>query len=117
MVITYEDALNGSGSTDKKECVDENGNPIEHKYVVNDDGTHSLLETCYQCGLAKVDHQPHSYTQITLENGDYTYACTDCKHAKFDANVNKYLDAYSINTTAPNYFRNTKIGVLEDILG
>ncbi|MBP3376570.1 MAG: hypothetical protein J6L83_07380 [Clostridia bacterium] len=121
IVITYEDALSGSGVTDKKECVDENGNPIEHKYVINDDGTHTLLETCYQCGLAAVENEPHTYSQIQVEGADgkmeYTVACSACKHQKFSANVNQYLDAYSIFNIAPNYFRNTKIGVLTDSEG
>ena len=119
--ITYDDALSGSGVIDKKECVDENGNPIEHKYVINDDGTHTLLETCYQCGLAAVENEPHTYSQIQVEGADgkmdYTVACSACKHPKFSANVNRYLDAYSIFNIAPNYYRNTKNGVRTDSEG
>ncbi len=101
--------------TEKGECRDENGNLVEHKYVINDDGTHTLLETCLLCGLQKVDHEPHAMSQIKLENGDYTYACSACGYSKFgDVNINRYYDAHALNTGASNYFRNTKNGVLVD---
>ena len=118
VVVTYDDILNGGGVTDKKECVDENGNPIEHKYIINDDGTHTLLETCYQCGLAAVENEPHVYMQTEID-GELTYACAACKKSQFGANINKYFNAVEMNTTASTYFRiirnqNDGIGIDEE---
>lgn len=112
----YEDVLNKAPIVNVKECVDENGNPIKHEYVVHDDGTHSLPSTCYQCGLAAVSHEPHKYSQIQLENGDLAYACSACGYSRFGegVSVNKYYDANALNSDAKNYFRNTKNGVLID---
>ena len=115
-VITYDDILNSAGDTSKKECVDENGNPIIHKYIINDDGTHSLKETCYQCGLAAVENEPHTYMQ-TIVDGELTYACALCNASRFGANVNKYISAAEINNTAPTYYRITKNGLLTDADG
>ena len=118
-VYYYEDIINLAPDVEKKECVDENGNPIKHEYVVNDDGTHSLLSTCYQCGLAAVSHEPHIFSQIQLEDGDFTYACSACDYRPFgeNVNINKFFNADSLNTDAKNYFRNTKNGVLTDAEG
>ena len=115
-VITYDDVLNKGGSSDQKECVDENGNPIEHKFIVNDDGTHTLLETCYQCGLAAVENEPHTYAQMIID-GEYTYACSACSHSLFGANINKYFSSTEINEIAPTYFRVNKLGITEDPSG
>ena len=104
VVVTYDDILNGGGVTDKKECVDENGNPIEHKYIINDDGTHTLAETCYQCGLAAVENEPHTFSQ-TMIDGELTYACSACKVSQFGANINKYFSADDVNASACTYFR------------
>lgn len=112
----YEDVLNKAPIVNVKECVDENGNPIKHEYVIHDDGTHSLTSTCYQCGLAAVSHEPHKYSQVQLENGDFTYACSVCGHSRFGegVSINKYYDASALNYDAKTYFRNTKNGVLVD---
>ncbi len=115
-VITYDDVLNKGGSSDQKQCVDENGNPIEHKYIVNDDGTHTLLETCYQCGLSAVEDEPHTYAQVVID-GEYTYACSACSHLLFGAMVNKYFNSTEINEIAPTYFRVNKLGITEDPSG
>ena len=115
-VITYDDILNGGGITDSKQCVDENGNPIEHKYIINDDGTHTLKETCYQCGLAAVENEPHTFAQI-FANGDYTYACGACGHLQFGANINRYTSPSEIATTAATYYKVTQNGLLVDEVG
>lgn len=116
-VTTYDDVLNKGGSSSQKECVDENGNPIKHEYIINDDGTHTLAKTCFQCGLAAVENEPHIYAQIKLENGDYTYACSACGHSQFGTNINKYIAASQIATNAPTYYKITQItkeGLLTD---
>ena len=100
--------------TEKGECRDENGNIIVHEYIMHDDGTHSLLESCLQCGLQKVDHEPHSMAHITRPDGDLAYACYACGYSKFTENINVFYDANYLDTSATNYFRNTKNGVLVD---
>ena len=118
-VYYYDDILNGAPDLESKECVDENGNPIKHEYVIHDDGTHSLVSTCYQCGLAAVSHEPHIFSQIKLEDGDYTYACSACDYHPFGetVNINKFFNADSLNVDAKNYYMNTKNGVLTDEKG
>ena len=104
--------------TEKNVCVDENGNPL-HQFIINDDGTHTLSAPCYLCGLKAVQNEPHSYTQVELENGDYAYACSVCGHSRFGVgvNINRYYNASAIDSGATNYFRNTKNGVLIDEKG
>ena len=118
-VYFYDDILNGAPDVETKQCVDENGNPIKHEYVIHDDGTHSLVSTCYQCGLAAVSHEPHVFSQIKLEDGDFTYACSACDYHPFgeDVNINKFFNADSLNVDAKNYYMNTKNGVLTDANG
>ena len=114
--IVYNDILNEKPDVDESVCVDENGNPIIHEYIINDDGTHTIEKSCHQCGLTAVSHEPHVYGQTIDENGDYTYACA-CGHSKYGAAVNKYIATEEIDTAGHSYYKLNKLGITEDEAG
>ncbi len=113
-IVTYNDILNEQPDVESGKCYDENGNEIIHKYIINDDGTHSLKESCHQCGLAAVENEPHSYAQTIDENGEYTYACGACGHSKYGATINKYISSAEIDRIGHSYYKINKLGITED---
>ncbi len=97
-VYIYEDALNSEPTVDQKPCLNPDGTVKEHAYIINPDGTHTMTEACYQCGLAAVENEPHTFAQM-IWNGEMTYACK-CGAQQFGegAYINKYISAAEINS-------------------
>ncbi len=112
-VYTYADIMNEAPEFVRRNCTDKDGNPIEHKIIANQDGTHTVLEPCYQCGLAAVENEPHGYVQMRV-NGELTYACAVCEHLQYGAYVNKYFSAEDLASNAVTYFKVDKNNLISE---
>ena len=102
-LYVYSDIAKGERTEEIRPCVDENGNPIEHK-ITSDENGHTVEEACRQCGLAAVKNEPHSFAQIRVD-GKLTYACSVCHYLQYGDYINKIFSAQEINKNAVTYYK------------
>ena len=108
----YNNIATGERTDVVKPCVDENGNPIEHK-ITSDENGHTVEEPCYQCGLAAVKNEPHTFAQLRVD-GKLTYACSVCHYLQYGDYINKYFSSEQIFKNGVTYYKVDKALLTED---
>ena len=102
-IYTYTNVAKNEREFIKRACIDENGNEIKHSFVSDEHG-HTVETACYQCGLAAVENEAHSFVQMRV-NGVLTYACAVCEYLEYGSYLNKYFSADTLYNNADTYYR------------
>lgn len=92
----------------------EIANPIncEHHFDIDEEkGTHTLKDPCFECGMAAVTDEEHTYIEI-IGGGKNSYECSICGYAKYlkvvPETINKYVSASELNAGGIIYYPYTK---------
>ena len=102
-VYEYTNVAKNEREFTKRACVDANGNEIKHTFVSDEHG-HTVENACYQCGLAAVVNEAHSFVQMRVD-GILTYACAVCEYLEYGSYLNKYFSAEALYNSAETYYR------------